>query len=183
MKNKITLILGIIFALTIVLMMPQTVEAKSSKKAKASKWKAAYAATAQEYYQKHHRSRGLWANNDKYMLAYIDADAIPELICTDYGYSTCVYTYYKGKVVFLKQYSYGAGGVYCPTYANKKNSILQLDVDGAGLKKYYTYSSIKKGKIVNGSKNKLSTSKYKQLVGNMDYNKFVTTKLGVKLAK
>ena len=90
--------------------------------------------------------------NLAYDLVYIDDDDIPELVVTNPGYYTALYTYADGKVVYCMKdemvpddehgWAYGAGGNAGYEYSPRINTIRNYNNDYAGLIRYINYSKL-----------------------------------------
>ena len=90
--------------------------------------------------------------NLAYDLVYVDDDDIPELVVTNPGYYTALYTYADGKVVYCMKdesnpedehgWAFGAAGNGGYDYSPKLNVIRNYNNDYAGLIRYITYNKI-----------------------------------------
>ncbi len=87
--------------------------------------------------------------NLKYDLIFFDDNNVPELVVTDDGYRTALYTYDAGKVIYAMKdgpddtdehgWPYGAGGNHGYDYIPRENIMVNTNADYAGLIVYTTY--------------------------------------------
>ena len=86
--------------------------------------------------------------NLKYDLVFFDDNNTPELVVTEEGYRTALYTYDAGKVIYAMQeedsgdeygWPYGAGGNHGYEYIPRENVLRNYDADYAGLVQYVSY--------------------------------------------
>mgnify|MGYP002709181887 CR=1 FL=1 len=135
-EKRIILKTAALFLLLLALMPTQEAMAASKKK-QALK---AYAAML----EKKENKTGNY-NFDKFALAYIDGDSVPELIYGDYG--NTVYTYKNAKV----QQLYSPGTSYVAGYYKKKGVVCVTYAHGnayGDLLESYWYYKYSKGKFV-----------------------------------
>ena len=85
----------------------------------------------------------------KYDLVFFDEDDIPELVVTNTGYNTRLYTYDNGKVVYTMKddtepdeelgWAYGAGGNHGYEFIPRGNTLGNYNADFAGLMLYTAF--------------------------------------------
>ena len=87
--------------------------------------------------------------NLKYDLVFFDDNNTPELVVTDEGLRTALYTYDAGEVIYAMKessdgddeygWTFGAGGNHGYEYVPRENTLRNIDSDYAGLIRYYNF--------------------------------------------
>ncbi len=110
----------------------------------------------------------------KYDLIFLDDDNIPELVVTELGMRTALYTYVDGKVVYAMDdeeelgFSFGAGGNPGYDYLPRENVIKNFTQESMGLVIYTNYYKLdeKSHKIVKSNEKDLYETHYNDANGN-----------------
>ncbi len=86
----------------------------------------------------------------KYDLVFFDDNNIPEMVVTEEGYRTALYTYDAGKVIYVMRdefdvsgeeigWPFGAGGNHGYEFIPRGNVLRNINTDYAGLIRYYAF--------------------------------------------